>query len=233
MRTAAIIRHVAFEDLGLLGPVLAERGIAAAYYEAGLDDLAALDPEAPDLVVVLGGPIAAYEREAYPFLNHEIALLDHRAAAGRPILGVCLGAQLLARALGARTYPGRAKEIGWGQLSFSAAGAASPLRHLAGTPVLHWHGDTFDLPAGATLLASTDQTPNQAFAVGPNILGLQFHAEATLRGLERWYIGHAGEIAATPGISVAGLRLEGGRWAPALEPGARAFFGEWLAAAGL
>jgi GMP synthase (glutamine-hydrolysing) len=233
VKTALAIRHVAFEDLGLLGPLCAERGLEVRYVEAPTDDLVAQDPLAPDLVVVLGGPIGAYEDDVFPFLRAELSLLERRLAAGRPTLGLCLGAQLMARALGARVYPGARKEIGWSALSLTPAGKESALRHLDGTRVLHWHGDTFDLPQGATLLASTDLTPHQAFSWGDAALALQFHAEAAGHGLERWFVGHALEIASTPGISVESLRRDTRACSPALERAGRAGFAEWLAQVGL
>ena len=141
----------------------------------------------------------------------------------------------MARALGAGVYKAPVKEIGWFPLTLTEAGSASPLRHLDGpkTAVLHWHGDTFDLPDGAERLASTENCLNQAFSWGKSALALQFHAETMGRSLETWFVGHTGEIAATPGISVAGLRADTARWTPVLEPLARRFFKEWLNAAGL
>jgi len=228
MKTCIAIRHVAFEDLGSFEPFLRDAGFDVVYREAGWDALDAMDPLAPDLLVVLGGPIGAYEDAAYPFLAHELRLLEARLRAGRPIIGICLGAQLLARALGARVFPnGGVKEIGWSPLTLTDAGRASPLAGLDGVAVLHWHGDTFDLPDGAVLLASTPVTRNQAFRWGSAALGLQFHPEATARGLERWFIGHAGEIGGTAGLSVPGLRDETRCHAPRLEtraPGVLARF---------
>lgn len=229
-RTALAIRHVAFEDLGLLEPLLAARGFAVRYVEAGVDDLAALDARAPALVVVLGGPIGVYEAGDYPWIADEIRLLERRLAADLPTLGLCLGAQMMAAALGARVYPMGVKEIGWSPLTLTDAGRASPLAHLDGahTAVLHWHGDTFDLPGGATRLASTAVCANQAFARGNRALGLQFHPEVTEDGVERWLIGHTLEIATAPGVSVAGLRAETRRWAPVCLRQGAAAFGAWL-----
>ncbi len=234
MKTVFAIQHVAFEDLGSFAPALTERNYTLRYLEAGQDDLAALDPLAGDLWIVLGGPIGAYEEAAYPFIRDELRLLRARLDAGRPTLGICLGAQMMARALGARVYPGGRKEIGWKPLQLTAAGRASPLAAFAdGTPVLHWHGDTFDLPDGATLLASTDWYPHQAFAWGYHALALQFHIETTARGLERWFIGHASEIAGTPGLSVPMLRDETAHHAVDAEERGRQCLTAWLEQAGL
>ena len=175
--SVVVVQHVAFEDLGGFAPVLAARGIEPRLLQAGVDALR--EPVlGADLAVVLGGPIGVYENDRYPFLDAEIDALRERLQRGGATLGICLGAQLIAHALGGRVYPGGTREIGWSTLDLSAAGERSCLAALAGQPVLHWHGDTFDLPPGATGLASSALYPNQAFAVGERVLALQFHAEA-------------------------------------------------------
>ena len=231
MKSVLAIRHVHFEGLGLLEEMLAERKTwHVRVLDAGIDDLSALDPLEPELLVVLGGPIGVYERDIYPFLADELRLLEARLKAGRPVLGICLGAQLMAAALGARVYPAPAKEVGWAPVSLSAAGRESVLRHVdGGVPVLHWHGDTFDLPAGATLLASTEVCPNQAFGYGPAARGLQFHREVVPAEIERWLIGHACEIAALKtGATVPGLRADTRTLGPGLTVRATDIFREWL-----
>src|ERR1700733_11064461 len=110
-KTALAIRHVHFEDLGSLEPSLLSAGYQVRYADSGIDDLAAVDALAPDLLVTLGGPIGAYEDDLYPMLKDEVRLLEARLAAERPTLGICLGAQLMARALGSRVYPSGTKEI--------------------------------------------------------------------------------------------------------------------------
>ncbi len=227
MRLACALRHVAFEDLDGFASVLAGRGFAVAYVEATTDDLASTAADTADLLIVLGGPIGAYEDAAYPFLAPEVALIARRLERGLPVLGICLGAQLMARALGARVYPSGGKEIGFAPIELSAAGARSPLAALE-TPVLHWHGDIFDLPAGAVHLARTALTPTQAFAWQRHGLALQFHVETTARGLERWYVGHTLEIATTPSVSVTSLRADAARFAAALTAAGGAMLGRWL-----
>jgi len=230
MKRAIAVRHVAFEDLGSFEALLSGRGYRVEYMEAGTHDLAALDREPPDLLIVLGGPIGAYEDETYPFIRDELKVLEARLARDLPTLGVCLGSQLMARALGARVYPGPRKEIGWAPVMLTAAGRRSCLAPLGPeqTPVLHWHGDTFDLPSGATRLASTDLYENQAFAWGKRALALQFHVEVTTRGLEHWFIGHACEIAGTRGVSVAQLRSDTARRCPILEAQSGRCLDQWL-----
>ena len=233
MKRALALCHVAFEDLDGFAAPLARRGFEISYCDAPTDDLA--DPALLDaeLLVVLGGPIGVYEAQDYPFLAAETALIAQRLERGRPVLGLCLGAQLMAAALGARVYPAGFKEIGWAPVALSAADERSPLGPLTGCAVLHWHGDTFDLPAGATHLASTARTPNQAFAWQRHGLALQFHVETTARGLERWYVGHTMEIAATDGVTVARLRADAARHAAATVSAGTRLLDAWLTPLGL
>jgi GMP synthase (glutamine-hydrolysing) len=223
---ACVIRHVAFEDLGTFAPVLVGAGFDVTVMDAGVDDV--FEPIVrSDLVVVLGGPIGAYEQDRYPFLNDELRALGRRLREGRPTLGICLGAQLMAAALGARVYPGPAKEIGVSPLQLSEAGKTSCLAPLAGQPVLHWHGDTFDLPEHAQRLASTAAYENQAFSLGRNVLGLQFHPEVDGSRFERWLIGHGGELAGA-GLDVGELRASVKQAGPALRIAGVSMLGHWL-----
>lgn len=228
MTSAMAIRHVAFEDLGTFAPVLVRRGYDIAYRDAGIDDLKEIDPVAPGLLVVLGGPIGAYEEDAYPFIRDELAFIERRVAAGRPTIGICLGAQLIARAVGARVFPSGGKEIGFAPIRVTEAGRSSCLAAYAAEPVaLHWHADTFELPESATRLALTDACENQAFALGRHVIAFQFHPEAGAEGFERWLIGHAVEIAAA-GIAPATLRAEAEHFTPELARKAESTLIRWL-----
>ena len=221
------IRHVHFEDLGSLELVLGDRGHLVRYLDVGRGRIAAPNPLDPSLLVVLGGPIGAYEDAQYPHLAPLLSMLEKRIAAGLPTIGICLGSQLVARALGARVYSSGRLELGWSPLSLTEAGRASPLRHLDAVPVFHWHGDTFELPEGATLLASTEACAHQAFSWGEHVLALQCHAEVLTDRFENWLITYPGDIA-HGGATVTGLRDATARHGAALETAARAMFGEWL-----
>ncbi|WP_321933388.1 glutamine amidotransferase [Paraburkholderia sp. J8-2] len=224
------VRHVHFEDLGTFEEVLRSRGAEIQYLDAGLDDLSAITPDGPDLLVILGGPIGAYEEDRYPWLGNLKAVLAKRIARDLPTLGICLGAQLIAASAGAKVYPGGKRELGWGTISITQEGMNSPLKYLreAACHVLHWHGDTFDLPEGARLLASSHVYPHQAFSIGPNVLGVQFHPEVKAHGFDRWLIGHAVEIGMTPEQNVADLRRGTAGYATTLAIQASRMFNDWL-----
>ena len=228
MKTAVAIRHVHFEDLGSFAVPIEAAGYKVRYLDPGIGELRPQDVDAADLLVVLGGPVGAYEGHLYPILDEELALLQGRLATGAPTLGICLGAQLITRALGARVAPGSAKEIGWAPIDLTNAGRDGPLRHLESVHVLHWHGEAFDLSPGATCLASTAFCSNQAFALGRTTLGFQFHPEADGRGFERWLVGHAVELAGVPGLSVTTLRADAQRVGAAAGTAGRRCIAEWL-----
>ncbi|MBO9198452.1 glutamine amidotransferase [Rhizobium sp. 16-449-1b] len=227
-KTVLALRHVHFEDLGLFADTLMEAGYDIRYSDVGDLDFCDGDPRAPDLLVILGGPIGVYD-DHYPFLQAERAFIRARLESGLPTLGICLGAQLIAAALGEKVFPTGLKEIGFSKLMLTDDGMASPLRHLEDVHVLHWHGDTYGLPLGAANLASSALVEQQAFSIGENVLGLQFHPEAeTDQRFERWLVAHAAELGSA-GIDIAALRRDAALYGPPLATAARALLREWLA----
>jgi GMP synthase (glutamine-hydrolysing) len=204
---AVVFQHEEHEGPGLLGPVLQEAGftLVRRSRQVRREDVGA------ELVVVLGGPMGVYEADQHPFLREELAALAERLANGRPCLGICLGAQLLAAAAGAEVFPGKnGLEVGvgpvrWTQEAQKDAVFAGPKR----TVVAHWHGDTYSPVPGAALLASTDRYTQQAFRLGSSY-GLQFHLELTAEELGRW-LDRGAEGLAAQGKDVAALRKELGK----------------------
>ncbi|MEP9401510.1 glutamine amidotransferase [Sphingomonas sp. VNH70] len=175
MKCALIVRHVPYEGCaGYRAPIEAA-GYALDRIDVTDPAFATADLTAPDLLIVMGGPMGVYDTAEHPWIPGEIAALRRRLAADRPTLGICLGAQMMAAALGAAVYKGPSCEIGFAPVDLTPD-VASPLAHVAGVPVLHWHGDTFDLPEGTELLATTPAY-RQGFRRGANLLALQFHAE--------------------------------------------------------
>lgn len=232
MRKAIAITHVAFEDLGTMEAELSNAGYQIEIVNACAFDLQKIGLGQPDLLVILGGPISVYEAETYRFLDTELDLIRSRLAKEQPTIGICLGAQLIAAATGGSVYPGtQGKEIGWAPIQSSPGVALYPefAEFLAqDLRVLHWHGDTFDLPPGSHHLAGTAAYPNQAFAIEQHTLGLQFHPEVTAHGLESWYVGHACELSSA-GICIQQLRHESEIHGFPLEEAAQRFWRKWLA----
>jgi len=231
MKRALVLRHVDHEGIaGYREPVEAA-GYAIERVAAHHAGCAKLDTMSPDLLVVMGGPMGVYDTDRFSWLSDEIAVIRRRLAADRPTLGVCLGSQLIAAALGAEVRKGPVREIGFAPLTLTEAGMASPLRHLAGVDVLHWHGDTFDLPDGTDLLATTPLYA-QAFACGPNMLALQFHAEmGEDERFEHWLASDGDQIAEV-GKSPEELRAEHALLGPRAVEAGRAMIADWLAGLG-
>jgi GMP synthase (glutamine-hydrolysing) len=231
MRVCLALRHVAFEDLGTWKPILERRGFEIRCIDVGVDGLESTAFLAAELVIVLGGPIGAYEADSYPFLVDEIELIGRRIGLSRPTLGICLGAQLMAKSLGANVAPGPGKEIGWAPVGLTDPGRASPLRHLEDVHVLYWHGDNFDCPPACQNLAFTAHCRFQAFRQGENVLGLQFHIEADPRRMEAWLIGHTVELGKAR-IDPGAIRRDTGRYGRTLQETGGRIFNEWLDGAG-
>jgi GMP synthase (glutamine-hydrolysing) len=207
VKKAVALRHLAFEDLGLIEPWLGARGWHVQYHDLGVHALSTLNLDDIDLLVVLGGPIGAEDDALYAFVGEEVPLIRQRIDRGRPILGVCLGAQLMARAMGARVQPMGVgvKEIGYAPMTLAAEAGDTPIGRIGAQPVLHWHGDQFALPQGVASLAATPVCPHQAFMVGTHAMAWQFHLEVDATRIEQWLIGHAMELSHA-GVSLPMLR---------------------------
>jgi GMP synthase-like glutamine amidotransferase len=179
-------RHVPFEDLGLIRAPIEERGISIEY--ADLYRPGALVPDVTQAagLIFMGGPMSA--NDDLPYLRQEMQLIAQAVSRRQPVLGVCLGAQLIAKALGAKVYRNAVKEIGWFEIHFTEAAARDALFAGLGPSetVFHWHGETFDLPPGAERLAYSEACRNQAFRFGAGVYGLQFHLEVTPAMIGDW-----------------------------------------------
>ncbi|MGP4120630.1 glutamine amidotransferase [Psychrobacter aquimaris] len=226
MKNVLAIRHVHFEDLAVFEEVLINSNFHIEYIDAATVDFDTIDPLSADLLVVLGAPIGAFDEDIYPFLKSELAFIDKRLKANKPLLGICLGAQLIARLLGANVASMGRKEIGFGAMQIHHS-TGNPLIGLSDIPVLHWHGDQFEIPQGCRALAATDICPNQAFARGDNILALQFHIEARPDNIEQWLVGHAHELNST-NIDIKQIRYEAKKYGAAITSAAQKIFLNWL-----
>jgi GMP synthase-like glutamine amidotransferase len=201
-------QHVPFEGLGNIEKWIKSNGhslSATRFYEnAALPKLTEID-----WLIIMGGPMGAYEENIYRWLANEKKFIEQAMERGIKILGICLGAQLIAAVLGAKVYPNEHKEIGWFPLRLTAAGAASPI--FEGFPAeftaFHWHGDTFDLPAGAVHLAASEACVHQAFLYNKNILALQFHLDVLKDDIAKWVQSGANELIEAPYIQKAGEML--------------------------
>ena len=204
----AVLQHVEFEGPAAIADWAAARGVPVRVCRLGRNAiLPSIDDF--DMLTVMGGPMSANDQAQFDWLGPEIALVREAIAADKTVFGVCLGAQMIAKALGARVYPGSAKEIGWFPVERTSAHPLFDDLPDSFTP-LHWHGETFDLPHGAKLLAKSKITLNQAFAVGQRVLGVQFHMEPTEDSVRMLVKAAAREIGCgtfeqQPGIILANL----------------------------
>lgn len=181
-----VLQHVAMETPARVAHAAARAGLQVQTVRL-FDGAAVPRVDLTDVLVVMGGPMGVGDVEAFPFLADELCLLKERVAASAPTLGICLGAQLVAHAAGARVFPNAQLELGWGPVHFINHEAEPVLAGLGDQQnVLHWHGDTFDLPPGAVQLASTAVCTNQAFRLGTKLFGLQFHCEAEPEMIDVW-----------------------------------------------
>jgi len=228
MAEILVFQHVAPETAGRIGDA-----VVAAGHTLRVVRSFAGEPVPPSLgtaagLVVMGGPMGVYEREQYPYLHAELRLIEQALRSARPLLGVCLGSQLLAHALGAGVRPGPSKEIGWHELTLYPEAADDLM--LSSAPHsftgLHWHGDVFDLPAGAVGLARSAQTSWQAFRYGPSAWGLLFHMEVTQLLVAAMVQAFPDELAAA-GLDGREIVAQGAKHLPTLERIATPAFARW------
>jgi len=228
MKRALIIRHVPYEGVaGFRAP------IEAAGYEIDRIDVTdpafpTLDLREPDLLIMMGGPMGVYEQESHGWIGCQLRRLALRLEADRPTLGVCFGAQMMAAALGAQVYRGPVREIGFHPVEILDAGRAGPLKSLVAVPVLHWHGDTFTLPEGCELLASSHLYEHQAFRRGLNLLALQFHAEMGEDPRFDHWLDNLDEPVTARGQDRHALRADHDTLGPGAVSAGRTMIADWL-----
>ncbi len=221
MKPVLVFRHTPDELLGTLAPALERQGLCHRMATLCDEGLPALAPRDWSALVVLGGPMNVDEVEAHPFLAEEPAWIAAAAKAGIPVLGICLGAQLLAKSQGARVVRSPVREIGFFPLHWLPAAHDDPLwsGQRDQRPVFQWHSDTFDLPPGAVHLAWGESCRNQAYRLGSRCWGLQFHLEVTTQIIENWLAesdaacapGYLGEPPECDAATVARVRQESER----------------------
>jgi GMP synthase (glutamine-hydrolysing) len=188
MKRLLVFQHVPHEILGTFNPQLKEAGFRIRYINFGRTPDAVPNVEKYDGLIILGGPMCVDQTDSHPHLLTEINAIRQAMELHKPVLGICLGAQLIAKALGAQVHKNPTKEIGWYNVTPTAAGESDPLfKHFSGAEkIFQWHGDTFDIPYGAEHLATSADCANQAFRYGDRTYGLQFHLEVDEALIQRW-----------------------------------------------
>jgi GMP synthase (glutamine-hydrolysing) len=223
-----VLQHSACEHLGTIGKVLKQIRIIPYFIRPFEGQSVPKEIADSTGLIVLGGPQSVYDQGKYPFLRDEIKLIESALNHEKPVLGVCLGSQLLAATLGATVYPGMRKEIGWNRVTLTEACRSDSL--FAGIPrsftAFHWHGDIFDLPRGATRLASSTLTANQAFRHGLNAYGLLFHLEVTFPQVRNMVDVFADELHAA-GLNGAAIKLNAHPHLSALQQIGHTVFLRW------
>lgn len=187
-----IIKNIPAEGPGTIEEHLKSRGMQYKILEFSKGEQVS-DIEGYSHLIVMGGPMAVYEMDKYTYLQPETELIKAFIEKGKAVLGICLGAQMIAHALGAKVYPGGTEEVGWYNVDLTPEGMEDPavsalsVNNAPHAEVFQWHGDTFDLPRNAVRIASTEVYQNQAFRYGSNVYALQFHIEVTPEIIREWF----------------------------------------------
>jgi GMP synthase (glutamine-hydrolysing) len=226
----SIIQHHPVEGLGIIVDALKRNATTLQYIRSFEGQKVPKEIGDAAGLIIMGGPQSVYEHAKFPYLRQEIRLIEDALKHNKPILGVCLGSQLLAATLGANVYPGRRKEIGWHRIDLTDHAAKDFL--FSGEPSsligFHWHGDIFDLPRGATLLASSALTAHQVFRYGKNAYGLLFHMEVTLPQINTMVATFADELQSA-GLNGSAIKLNSHAHLPSLQKIGREVFARWAA----
>ena len=226
----SIIQHHPCEGIGSIADALEREAIVPNYIRPFDGQPVPKEIGATAGLIIMGGPQSVYEQKKFSWLTDDIRLIEDAIEHGRPVLGVCLGSQLLAAALGASVYPVRKKEIGWHRVTLSKPTTTDAL--FAGEPrsltAFHWHGDVFDPPRGATLLASSALTANQAFRYGKTAYGLLFHLEVSMSQVSTMVESFADELQAA-GLNGSAIKLNAHTHLPGLQKISQQVFSRWVA----
>jgi GMP synthase (glutamine-hydrolysing) len=228
MKKILAIQHIRCETLGTIAEALAARQIRVDWVRTFEEQAAPDRLDEYHGLVVMGGPMSVYDRDRHPFLREEMRLIEEALKGDIPVLGVCLGSQLLAAALGAPVAPGRQKEIGWYRVDLTEDGGKDPLwvDLEPSFTAYHWHGDTFTLPVGTVSLASSERTPHQAFRYGRSAYGVLFHMEVTETMIRDMVDSFRDELREA-GLNGAGIVEQAGRHLPRLRRIGGTVFSRW------
>ncbi len=228
MQSVWVLQHTPSETLGTIEDALRSHGIGFEYIETHAGRPVPGEMAGKAGLIVMGGPMGVYEEAQYPFLRDEMRLIESALSAGRPVLGVCLGSQLLAAVLGAEVRKGKRKELGWHAVKLTESAEHDPLFAGLGSEIwpFHWHGDIFSLPRKAVSLAASEWTACQAFRLGENAYGILFHLEVTQEQISSM-LSAFGEELREAGGDTGKITAEIPVRLPALKEMAGEVFGRW------
>lgn len=223
-----ILQHIECETLGTFESVLQKKNLTYRYIRPFQGEPVPNDLNDMEGLIIMGGPMGVYEEDQYPYLSDEIRLIKETLRRAKPVLGVCLGSQLLAHTLGAPVTKAKKKEIGWFSVYLTEDAKSDSLFSGVSSPLsaMHWHGDVFDLPKGAAALASSDLTKYQAFRYGKNAYGILFHLEVTKPMIEAWTLRFRAELESEH-LDPAAILKAGDRHFNSLEKAGTLIFNRW------